>query len=60
MYKTLPNDPAMLLSTINMKLRDQYDSLDILCDDLGIDEEELKEKMLAAGFEYNEEQKKFW
>ena len=27
----------MLLSYINMKLRDDYDSLDALCDDLGID-----------------------
>ena len=26
----LPNDPAMLLSYINMKLRDQYDSLEKL------------------------------
>ena len=24
---TLPSDPVMLLSVINMKLRDQYDSL---------------------------------
>lgn len=27
-------DSNMLLSIINMKLRDQYSSLDLLCDDL--------------------------
>ncbi|MBO1680927.1 DUF4250 domain-containing protein, partial [Bittarella massiliensis (ex Durand et al. 2017)] len=32
----LPKDPAMLLSIVNMKLRDFYPSLDVLCDDLEI------------------------
>ncbi|MBQ8336771.1 MAG: DUF4250 domain-containing protein, partial [Bacteroidaceae bacterium] len=32
----LPNDPMMLLSTVNMYLRDRYSSLDELCDDLDI------------------------
>ena len=27
----IPKDPVMLLSFINMKLRDFYDSLDALC-----------------------------
>ena len=31
----LPKDPIMLLSVVNMKLRDTYSSLDALCDDLG-------------------------
>ena len=30
----LPKDPVMLLSAVNMKLRDEYASLDALCDDL--------------------------
>ena len=30
----LPKEPNMLLSVINTKLRDFYDSLDSLCDDL--------------------------
>ena len=30
----LPEDPVMLLSFVNTKLRDQYASLDALCDDL--------------------------
>ena len=31
---TLPEDPMMLFSFINMKLRDNYSSLDELCDDM--------------------------
>ena len=56
----LPQDPAMLLSYINMKLRDDYDSLVALCDDLGIDPAELTARMAAAGFEYSAENKRFW
>ena len=56
----LPQDPAMLLSYINMKLRDDYDSLDALCDDLGIDPAGLTARMAAAGFEYSAENKRFW
>ena len=35
----LPEDPDMLASFLNMKLRDQYSSLDALCDDLELDKE---------------------
>lgn len=56
----LPQDPAMLLSYINMKLRDDYDTLDALCDDLSIDPAELTAHMAAAGFEYSAENKRFW
>jgi hypothetical protein len=57
---SLPNDPAMLLSVINMKLRDYYNSLDELCSDLNIKREELEAKMKAAGWEYNPAANKFW
>ncbi len=33
----LPNDPIMLMSVINLKLRDFYSNLDALCDDMNID-----------------------
>lgn len=56
----LPNDPVMLMSMINMKLRDFYSNLDDLCDDLDIDKEKLCDTLKNAGFEYNEEQNKFW
>ena len=43
-----------------MKLRDNYDSLDALCDDLDVDKQELLNKLANAGFEYNAEANKFW
>ena len=56
----LPTDPFMLLSFINMKLRDKYNSLDELCEDMNINREDLVSKFAAAGFEYNPSQNKFW
>lgn len=56
----LPNDAFMLMSVINTKLRDCYDSLDTLCVDMNIDRKELTDKLADFGFEYNEEQNKFW
>lgn len=51
----LPQEPVMLFSFLNMKLRDQYGSLMELCDDLDVDEEELLVKMGRAGFYYDRE-----
>lgn len=48
----IPSDPFMLLSFINMKLRDEYPSLSKLCKSLDIDPGALTEKLRAAGFEY--------
>ena len=48
-------DPFILLSFINTKLRDNYANLDLLCDDLDLDKEELKEKLSEIGYYYNEE-----
>jgi hypothetical protein len=56
----IPKDPIMLLSWLNLKLRDFYPDLDSLCDDLELDRKEIEEKMKAAGFEYSEEHRKFW
>ncbi len=50
----------MLFSVINMKLRDYYPSLDALCEDMNLNREELEQKLAAAGFEYCEENNKFW
>ena len=50
----------ILMSVINMKLRDFYTDLDTLCEDLSIDRKELEEKLGKAGFEYSEENKRFW
>ena len=56
----LPQDPMMLFRVVNMKLRDQYTSLDELCDDMNVDKEELIKKLATCGFEYSEENNKFW
>lgn len=55
----LPKDPIILLSFINMKLRDYYKDLDDLCEDMDIEKEELIRTLEAAGFEYSQESKSF-
>ena len=55
----LPKDPFMLLSMINMKLRDQYPSLDALCDDLDVSKAEIEETLEKAGYKYNSDQNAF-
>ncbi len=50
----------MLLSAVNMHLRDSYESLEALCDDFNISVDELKAQLAAAGFEYSVENKRFW
>lgn len=56
----LPHDPMMLLSLVNMKLRDEYNSLDDFCSSTGTDRENLEKELAAAGFEYSAENNKFW
>lgn len=56
----LPNDPIMLMSIINMKLRDFYPSLDALCEDMNIDRAQLCSALNEAGFQYDEAQNRFW
>ena len=55
----LPKDPFILFSVINTKLRDYYQSLDVLCDDLGEDRAEIEKMLSAAGFEYDEKTNQF-
>ena len=48
----LPSDPDMLASFLNMKLRDQYASLDALCEDLELNKEEIVLKLSEADYDY--------
>ncbi len=50
----------MLLSYINMKLRDSYTSLDEMCDNMQLDRDELIRRMAEAGFEYSATHNRFW
>ena len=49
----LPNDPVMLLSAVNMRLRDRYQSLDALCEDEDISRRDLEEKLAEIGYIYD-------
>ena len=55
----LPGDPIMLLSFVNMKLRDLYPSLDALCEDMDASKEEICRKLAEVGYEYSEERNQF-
>ncbi|MBQ3482299.1 MAG: DUF4250 domain-containing protein [Oscillospiraceae bacterium] len=55
----LPNNPMILLSWVNTKLRDEYESLAALCEDHELDETALKEKLAAVGFDYDAAQNRF-
>ena len=55
----LPKDDAMLLSFVNMKLRDGYESLDALCDDLEEDRAEVEARLSAVGYFYDAAQNAF-
>lgn len=56
---TIPKDPVMLLSFINLKLRDNYASLDALCDDLDISKEALTQKLQSIDYSYDEKNNQF-
>ena len=49
----LPNDPVMLLSVINMKLRDTYSSLEDLCEDMDVSKEDIENKLKKINYEYD-------
>lgn len=56
----LPKDPAILVSSINMLLRDgEFNSLRQLCYNFNRDVEELKAYLHAHGFVYSKEQRQF-
>ena len=55
----VPQDPVMLLSFLNLKLRDFYGSLDALCEDLDLNREEILEKMKQIDYAYDEENNPF-
>ena len=55
----LPQDPIILLSYVNTKLRDEYDSLNALCDGLDVDKEELVRKLEGVNYVYSPERNQF-
>lgn len=55
----MPNDPVMLLSYVNLKLRDFYKSLDDLCEDEDVDKQAILDKLSAIGYVYNKDRNQF-
>ena len=49
----LPQDPIMLLSFVNTKLRDEFSSLDALCDDLNVDQQALVSRLNVVNYRYD-------
>ncbi|MDE7452950.1 MAG: DUF4250 domain-containing protein [Clostridia bacterium] len=55
----LPQDDFILLSFINTKLRDEYSSLDELCDSLDIPCETILSRLDNLGYTYDEDKNAF-
>ena len=56
----LPHDPAILVSSVNMLLRDEeFDSLEQLCYSFGEDAEKVKDYLYKQGYFYSKEQRQF-
>ncbi len=55
----IPNDPMMLLSFLNMKLRDFYPDLNALCQDLELDKDAIVDKLAAIDYHYDESLNRF-
>lgn len=49
----LPKDPFILLSTVNMKLRDEHEDLEEFCASMGVDPEELSSLLESVGYTYD-------
>lgn len=56
---SVPNDPMMLLSFVNLKLRDFYPSLDAMCEDMELNKDEIIAKLATIDYEYDEALNKF-
>ncbi len=56
----LPKDPAILVSCVNMLLRDEeFDTLESLCYAFNKNPIEIKDYLWGKGFVYSENQKQF-
>lgn len=56
----LPKDPAILVSSVNMLLRDEeFDTLESLCYNFDKEPKEIKDYLYKHGFVYSTQQKQF-
>lgn len=55
----IPQNPVMLLSFVNTKLRDEFDSLEAFCDSFDVSMDEIVEKLSSIDYHYNPELNQF-
>lgn len=55
----LPQDPYVLFSYLNTKLRDQYASFEDLCEDLDCSKEEIEQILSPIGAKYSPQLNRF-
>ncbi len=55
----LPNDPMILLSYINTQLRDNFSTLDELCQSLDVEKADIEAKLNTIDYSYNPALNKF-
>ena len=56
----LPKDPASLVSSVNMLLRDEeFDTLESLCYAFNREPKDIKDYLMPYGFVWSESQKQF-
>ena len=56
---TLPQDPVILLSYVNTKLRDEYADLDEFCAAEDADPAALQSRLAEIGYRYDDKQNRF-
>ena len=55
----LKMDSHILVSIVNMKLRDFYSNLDSYCEDMDISRHMIEEKLESAGYKYHSDLNQF-
>ena len=55
----IPKDPVLLLSFVNLKLRDYYKNLDALCEDLDVERADIEEALRCIDYHYSVEHNQF-
>ncbi|MBE5946973.1 MAG: DUF4250 domain-containing protein [Lachnospiraceae bacterium] len=55
----LPQDPIMLLSFLNTRMRDEKLTLEELCKQFQVSQTEIEDKLDKVGYTYNNELGKF-
>ncbi len=55
----IPQDPIILVSYVNTKLRDQFATLDELCRTCELDQEQLCSTLASVDYQYDETTNQF-